>query len=226
MAYTEHSLRIALRSLPLNPPRWVWDARAQTPAVEAAVGRVRSLASSMPPMVRFRFELWRYCWGVYSLAAADAGDRVIGGEWDADAFSPSAGHEKWARVNAGWGQVARRAGLYAPAGGGAPRMDKWHPVLNDCWLLGGVHRLAPFRLVSTRRDGGGADRAAATTAVTAREVLGLRRFGYAPDLRLAASGVIFRPSNPALALSASLESYAAALASPPAARSAMLREML
>ena len=29
-------------------------------------------------------------------------------------------------------------------------MDKWTPVVNDCWVLGGVHRRAAFRLESPR----------------------------------------------------------------------------
>jgi hypothetical protein len=56
-------------------------------------------------------------------------------------------------------------------------MDKWALVINDSWVLDGIHRRATFRLASPRhienlwnKDG--------YFVVTAREMLGLVHFGY------------------------------------------------
>lgn len=228
MAYSERSLRLALRSLPLQPPRWVWDQHPHVLTGQATGDRVQSFLLAMQPMARFRFELWRYCWAIYNLANTDVGLQVVGREWDTDAFSPSTEHEKWARVNGRWAEASRRAGVNLDHGarGNALKMDKWHPVMNDCWVLGGVHRLATFRLVSTHHAGNTRSLEGGRISVTARELLGLRCFGYAPEPGRSTADVVFRPVNAALALAGALESYAAMLASSAAQRSAMLRDMV
>lgn len=228
MVYTEHNLKIALRSLPLDPPRWVWDPHPHVLTGATLGTTVRSVMLKMRPMARFRFELWRYCWGIYHLTSTDTGHQVLGREWDTDSFSPSTGHEKWARVNGKWTEVVRRAGVNLDPGarGNALKMDKWHPIMNDCWLLGGVHRLATFRLVSMRHAGNIWNFGGGRMVVTARELLGLRRFGYAPEHGPSTADIVFKPVNRALALGASLEAYAAILAGPAAQRATMLREMV
>jgi hypothetical protein len=62
--------------------------------------------------------------------------------------------------------------------GNIQMLDKWSPVVNDCWILGGVHRHAKFELVSVRSMKNLWDFDRKGHVVTAREVLGLLHFGY------------------------------------------------
>lgn len=55
--------------------------------------------------------------------------------------------------------------------------NAWTPVLNDSWILGGVHANLPFYLASPREEATFASRQH-RLSVTARELVGLTNFGY------------------------------------------------
>jgi hypothetical protein len=54
----------------------------------------------------------------------------------------------------------------------------WHFLLNDSWLLGGVHAEAEFHLASPRHRDNVVDPAGGYLTVTGRELTGLKEFGY------------------------------------------------
>lgn len=84
-------------------------------------------------------------------------------------------------------------------------MDKWSPTVNDCWVLGGVHRRADFELVSIRSLQNLWDYEKDLPIVTAREILGLLHFGY--KLEQQSGRVRLMPQNPSAAQGATLEAY-------------------
>jgi hypothetical protein len=100
----------------------------------------------------------------------------------------AAGHQVIGRVThltgAGlYKQVADVSGLrgtlFDPgAQGNLLQMDKWARVVNDSWILGGVHRAATFRLTSPRSLENLWNFSGGYASVTAREILGLLHFGY------------------------------------------------
>jgi hypothetical protein len=64
--------------------------------------------------------------------------------------------------------------------GNALEMDKWAPIMNDTWILGGVHRFADFVLYSPRSFENLWENSPKRVGmvVTARELCGLTAFGY------------------------------------------------
>ena len=58
------------------------------------------------------------------------------------------------------------------------QMDKWAKVVNDAWVLGGVHRQALFRLASPLAMHNLWNSSGGYFIVTAREIAGLLHFGY------------------------------------------------
>ena len=64
------------------------------------------------------------------------------------------------------------------ARGNALLMDKWATMMNDAWLLGGMHRGADFQLASPLNMENLWNRGGGYLIVTARELLGLTSFGY------------------------------------------------
>ena len=114
-------------------------------------------------------EIAAYCWTAYEKSYRGVGDLVIG---RVNHLSQAGLYEKVAEMQEGqtlFDQAAQ---------GNLLQMDKWARVVNDAWILGGVHRHALFRLASPRvmenlwNQGGG------YFVVTAREILGLLNFGY------------------------------------------------
>lgn len=55
---------------------------------------------------------------------------------------------------------------------------QWTVLVNDAWLLGGIHSHTPFYLASPRTPETIYDVANARMTVTARELTGLKSFGY------------------------------------------------
>jgi hypothetical protein len=84
-------------------------------------------------------------------------------------------------------------------------MDKWAPTVNDCWVLGGVHRQADFELVSIRSVENLWDFRGARHVVTAREILGLLHFGY--KLHKEPARVWFACEDRLAAQNATIEDY-------------------
>lgn len=79
------------------------------------------------------------------------------------------------------------------ARGNVLKMDRWHPTMNDCWVLGGVHRSATFKLVSPRTPDNIWNVSRGVPVVTAREMLGLLRYGYRIERN--GSEVLFIPDT-------------------------------
>ena len=78
-------------------------------------------------------------------------------------------------------------------------------------MLGGVHRLAEFELISPQAPGNLWDVKAGFHVVTARELLGLRQFGY-QGIQQANGHVLFRCTNPTTAQTATLKAYTTLMA--------------
>lgn len=84
-------------------------------------------------------------------------------------------------------------------------LDKWTPVVNDCWVLGGVHRRADFGLVSVRTLKNLWDFNQSFHIVTAREILGLLNFGY--SVKEHPNVVKLICTNPGKAQEATIQAY-------------------
>jgi hypothetical protein len=146
-----------------------------------------------------------YCFQVYTKALSASGDQVIGREAD---LQRSGLYRKVADIHrqANGGRAATLFG--ANAQGNLLLMDKWMTVMNDAWLLGGIHRGANYRLASPRSlqnlwnfDGG-------YLVVTARELIGLKNWGY--ELTAQEPHQYYKPKNKtstAIARRASLRDY-------------------
>ena len=115
-------------------------------------------------------DLLEYCWLVYSKSLNASGPQMIGRTGDLWVTS----HLEKAGIN-----VERKQTLWdAHTRGNIQVMDKWSPAVNDCWVLGGIHRMADFEIVSERVLKNEWDFTKNLPVVTAREILGLLHFGY------------------------------------------------
>src|SRR5262245_39744458 len=141
----------------------------------------------------------RYCWVAYDKARTASGPQVIGRITDL--------HETLQRkaANILKGQTLFDEGTR----GNVLRMNKWCLVLNDCWLVGGVHRQAPFQLMSMPKWQNVWAPDYQGFVVTARELIGLKVFGYEREVGPGARGQYagYACRNDGTALAASLEDY-------------------
>ena len=212
MAYSSVTLRAELWSMPQQSLKvnkkynsvFIWqDKTDTTPADEFSV-------------------LCDYCWLVYDKARRAAGPQLVGRTGDLWTGKMLL---KYGLVDSS--VVEQRA--EATKAGAPPRkdlefkqlntlgkggtagnvqvMDKWAPVINDSWVLGGVHRWAVFELVSPPAPGNLFDVKQGFHVVTARELLGLREFGYEGE-RLPDGRTIFRCTDNEAAQGATLKAYA------------------
>jgi hypothetical protein len=129
-------------------------------------------------------DIERYCWTAYSKARSAAGPQVIG-------RIPDIHQSIQAKIA---GIFGRQTLLNAGTRGNVLRMDKWCLVMNDCWLLGGVHRVASFALMSRATWQNVWNPEIRSFVVTARELIGLNEFGYAKE-----PGRILGPGSQAVA---------------------------
>lgn len=145
----------------------------------------------------FLNDILEYCWLVYSKAINTSGPLLIGRTTDL-----------WVA------QQLQRTGislkdkqtLWDPhAKGNIQVIDKWAPVVNDCWVLGGMHRCADFELVSIRSVQNLWDYDKGFHIVTAREILGLLNFGY--SVKQQPKGVKLACKNPAKARASTIQAY-------------------
>jgi hypothetical protein len=178
--YTEESLREELAKIYRNPADgFMWE-------------QTKSAGITLD-------DIARYCWTAYSKARTASGPQVIGRITDL--------HETLQKKMANI--VKGKTLLDEGTEGNILKMDKWCLVLNDCWLLGGIHRGAPFHLMSmpTWRNVWAPDYNG--FVVTARELIGLKIFGYerevGPGVRNQVAGYVSR--NSASALASCLEDY-------------------
>ncbi len=150
-------------------------ARYPNGRIERLVDLVLRQNSQNAQRELFACELAVYCFQCYESARTATGDQVIGRESD---LKRAGLYRKVANIyrNANAG---RPGTLFGPnAQGNLLLMNKWATIMNDAWLLGGVHRGANFRLASQRvlenlwNFNGG------YLVVTARELIGLKEYGY------------------------------------------------
>jgi hypothetical protein len=196
MPYTVFSMREALKEIaiakgeyvappdaastpksfaPGNRHDFVGTAKSQF-VWEAAPGKVdERLANQFHHQKRGRNplnDLLEYCWLVYSKALSAGGAQLIGRT--GDLWIP----EQLKRAGLSDKDDASDNLWKSGTTGTIQKMDKWSPTVNDCWVLGGVHRLAPFELVSDIVLRNLWDFGQNFHVVTAREILGLLHFGY------------------------------------------------
>jgi len=143
---------------------------------EAKKGVLNQQLAGMFPLGRaqnFLNDLLEYCWLVYSKAYTAVGPQLIGRQGDLWVA------KKLAKV--GIADTAKQTLWDSYTKGNIQVMDKWSPTVNDCWVLGGVHRRADFELVSIQTLQNLWDFKMGFHIVTAREILGVLRFGYKLD---------------------------------------------
>jgi hypothetical protein len=120
----------------------------------------------------FLNDLAEYCWLVYSKALSAGDAQLIGrtGDlWVPERLERAGIKDKDSAEYVLWNPNTK---------GNIQKMDKWSPNVNDCWVLGGIHRLATFELVSDLVVANLWDFGQKFHVVTAREILGLLHFGY------------------------------------------------
>lgn len=143
-------------------------------------------------------ELLEYCWRSYDKTFRDHGNQIIGRVNDLGAKRT----DLMALV-AGITDTTTQTLLTAGTFGNVQNLDKWVPVVNDCWLLGGVHRRAIFQLVSPTLPKN--LWTGSRLVVTAREILGLLNFGYVAER--AGMFKLFRPADANKAQLANIRDY-------------------
>ncbi len=97
-------------------------------------------------------------------------------------------------------------------GGSILNSDKWTMLMNDAWLLGGLHSTNPIYLASGRTEANvqGTNPEFPMT-VTGRELIGITSHGYEIGAGHPSLGEVARPVDKDAARSASLITYAEAL---------------
>ncbi len=156
MPYTQATIRRDLEALHVSAWDWPGDnpkGGAGTVSKEAALDEISG-----------------YCWCAYEKALHATGDQVIGRVQHLNAAGL---YEKVAEI------VGKETLFGISAKGNLLKMDKWATVMNDSWILGGVHRSAKFRLASPRVMENLWNFSQGIPVVTAREICGLVHFGYA-----------------------------------------------
>lgn len=187
--YTQQSLRAELAKIYRNPSDgFMWEENPRPDGVTLD-------------------DIAEYCWSAYWKARTATGVQVIGRIADIHKSI----QEKIANIMQG------QTLLDEGTSGNVLKMDKWCLVMNDCWLLGGVHRNASFALMSGAVWQNVWNPQIGGFVVTAREVIGLNEFGYVRQ-----TGTAFGPGSLAMATyeckdlnaahEADLESYHLAVA--------------
>ena len=160
MSYTKVALLAHLEALRID--KWDWAGESPKVPIDLATGRRPTAPDSAP-------RLGDYCWAAYDQAYTTRGDQVIG---RVNHLNAAGLFEKVADI------VGPKTLLDKSAHGNLLKMDKWARVVNDSWILGGVHRFANFRLASPRAMENLWNFSINAPVVTAREILGLLHFGY------------------------------------------------
>jgi hypothetical protein len=190
--------------------RFAWEQSDQSVnphlAAQFKYGRARNLLSDM----------LEYCWLAYTKALNAAGPQLIGRQGDLWV----AQHLQRAGID-----VQHQQTLWDPhTRGNIQVLDKWAPVVNDCWVLGGVHRHADFNLVSVRTLKNLWDFNQGFHVVTAREILGLLQFGYA--LKQQPDGVKLICADHGKAQAATIQAYDSLMAGKQAIGADSIRSVL
>lgn len=172
MSYTRVTMRQALARVSEGDPKFVWEEKKGTVNPHVAALEAYQRAETVYGGQNAANQLLEYCWLAYSKALQASGPQLIGRQkdlWVPKFLDP---------VN-----LAEKQTLWDPnTNGNIQKLDKWAPTVNDCWVLGGIHRRADFELVSVRTlqnlwDFKGVD-GKPLHVTTAREILGVLHFGY------------------------------------------------
>jgi hypothetical protein len=170
MKYTPQTIRHDISKLGYTS----WDWGGTTPGVIRADllrqnPRLRQTRTTAQKNRAFQEELAEYCWAAYNRALTSIGQMVIG----------RSNHLSWAGL---FDKVSEMTGsdtlFNRGAQGNLLQMDKWAKVVNDAWVLGGIHRQAVFRLASPLAIQNLWNPSGGYFVVTARELTGLLHFGY------------------------------------------------
>jgi hypothetical protein len=130
-------------------------------------------------------EFIEHCWVAYEKSYLSKGDMAIG----------RGNHLIWADLYNKVGNMSDDHYLNTDneRHGNVLKMDRWSLILNDCWILGGIHRDATFRVVSKIEPKQLLNPNTKQLTVTAREMLGLDHFGY--QYQQAGMYKLFKPSE-------------------------------
>jgi hypothetical protein len=159
MPYTADTIRRDLNELGVSS--WDWAGNGPKAQIDLRTGKA--------PVHSAAAEIADYCWCAYEKAFRASGDEVIG---RVNHLNAAGLYEKVSDI------VGKKTLFTQDTQGNLLRMDKWARVVNDSWILGGVHREAKFRLTSPRVMENLWNYAIGAPVVTGREILGLLHFGY------------------------------------------------
>jgi hypothetical protein len=165
MPYTKETLRADLKML--NASAWMWAGDKPRAQIDLKTGK-----APVAPKQDASDEIANYCWCAYEKGVTGNGDLVIG---RVNHLQAADLYSKVADI------LDKQTLLDDSAKGNLLKMDKWSTVVNDSWILGGVHRYAKFRLASPRVMENLWNAQNGFPVVTARELLGLLHFGYRLD---------------------------------------------
>jgi hypothetical protein len=161
-------------------------------------------------------DLLEYCWLAYSKSRDAPGAMLIGRTGDLWVTQ----HLQRSGIS-----VKDHQTLWDPhTKGNIQVLDKWAPVVNDCWVLGGIHRCADFELVSVRSLQNLWDYNNGFHIVTAREILGLLNFGY--SVKQEPKGVKLVCTHPGKARESTIQAYARFMAGKERAGPNSIRSLL
>ena len=210
--YTRDVLRAEIAKIYANEDReFIWAQAADDAAKGArALGQsAEQVAAAAKAKKSTTLDgLVEYCWTAYDKARAATGPQVIGRIKDLHQVIQT----KVANILKG------QTLLDQDTHGNILRMDKWCVVLNDCWVLGGIHRAATFHLMSGLTTWTNTwDSSIGGFVVTVREMIALQEFGYKQQVGISLGPgsqafATFVCGNAAMAEAADLESYQLAVA--------------
>lgn len=174
MPYTRVTLRQALTRVSGGDPKFVWEDKKTKGVVNPQLAAQPSYqrATNVYEGQTVANLFLEYCWLAYSKAREASGSQLVGRTDDL-----------WITKYLDQANLGGTKTLWDPDTNGKIQvLDKWAPTVNDCWVLGGIHRRAEFELVSVRTlqnlwDFKGVD-GRQLHVVTAREILGALHFGY------------------------------------------------
>lgn len=200
MAYTRVTMRQALARVSAGDPKFVWEESKGAVNPQLAAQPAYQRAQTVYEGQTIANLLLEYSWLAYSKARQASGPQLIGRTGDL-----------WVPTYLDQANLNPAATLWDPnTNGNIQKLDKWAPIVNDCWVLGGIHRRADFELVSVRTlqnlwDFKGVD-GKPLHVVTAREILGILHFGYSFATRSVTSRLV--PVDTGKADAATVEAYA------------------
>lgn len=173
MKQSRQELDRQIASIYRNPENWIWERDKENPSLPDGGGIKH--ATDFGGEVNLG-TLQDYCWAAYDKAYEAKGLQYIGRSWDISEqlrmnFSLDATIQGRSVTN-------NNTLLTQGTQGNILQLDKWTNVINDCWVMGGINRVAQFELLSERNINNLWNPNINGFVVTARELTGLFAFGY------------------------------------------------